>query len=99
MHSARADVDGDQVVRYLWQNGIFEKRPIQHGNERMQTIYLITTGGTIEKVYSEQDGSALNSVSTIERYLKQLRLPDRDVPAIPLNSLEMTAQDRRCLAA
>jgi len=68
----------------------------------MQTIHLITTGGTIEKVYSEESGAVLNIDSKIERYLGQLRLPDCDVHVVPLmnkDSLEMTAQDRRQLAA
>lgn len=68
----------------------------------MRTIYVITTGGTIEKVYSEQEGAVLNSASKIERYLKQLRLSDCEVRVIPLmnkDSLEMTMQDRRRLAA
>jgi L-asparaginase len=68
----------------------------------MQTIYLITTGGTIEKSYSEQNGTVLNSVCKIERYLKQLRLPDCDVHIVPLmnkDSLEMTWLDLRRLAS
>ena len=68
----------------------------------MRTIYVITTGGTIEKVYSEQVGAVSNSHSKIERYLKQLRLPDCDVRVVALmnkDSLEMTEQDRRRLAA
>src|SRR5215469_10594791 len=66
------------------------------------TIYLMTTGGTIEKVYSEQEGSVLNSESKIERYLNRLRLPGCEVRVIPVmnkDSLEMTTQDRRQLAA
>jgi L-asparaginase/Glu-tRNA(Gln) amidotransferase subunit D len=31
----------------------------------MKTIYLITTGGTIEKVYSEQTGSVERSARLI----------------------------------
>lgn len=68
----------------------------------MKKIYVITTGGTIEKVYSEQKGTVLNSASKIERYLTQLRLPDCEVNVIPLmnkDSLELTPQDRRRLAA
>ena len=64
--------------------------------------YLITTGGTIEKVYSEQLGAVLNTENKIERYLGQLRLPGCDIRVVPLmnkDSLEMTAQDRRRLAA
>ena len=68
----------------------------------MQTIYLITTGGTIEKMYSEQSGAVLNSASKIGQYLSRLRLPDCDVRVIPLmnkDSLEMTAEDRARLAS
>jgi L-asparaginase len=63
----------------------------------MQTIYLITTGGTIEKEYSEQLGMVLNNENKIGRYLKCLRLPDVDVQIVPLmnkDSLEMTPKDR-----
>lgn len=66
----------------------------------MRTIYLITTGGTIEKMYSEQSGAVLNSASKIGRYLERLRLPDCDVRVISLmnkDSLEMTADDRAVL--
>ena len=63
----------------------------------MQTIYLITTGGTIEKEYSEQLGAVLNTSSKIGQYLSLLRLPESDVRVIPLmnkDSLEMSADDR-----
>lgn len=68
----------------------------------MRIVYLITTGGTIEKVYSERAGAVLNSDSRIERYLAQLRLPSWNVRVVSLmnkDSLEMTVQDRRRLAA
>lgn len=63
----------------------------------MIIINLITTGGTIEKVYSEQTGSVQNVDNKIDRYLQRLRLPDSDVHVIPLmnkDSLEMTDDDR-----
>jgi L-asparaginase len=63
----------------------------------MRTIYLITTGGTIEKTYAEQNGLVANTSSKIERYLRLLRLPDLDVNLVPLmnkDSLEMTDGDR-----
>lgn len=63
----------------------------------MKIVYLITTGGTIEKTYSEQNGEVSNSTSKIERYLRLLRLPDLEVNVVPLmnkDSLEMTAEDR-----
>jgi L-asparaginase len=66
----------------------------------MQTIYVITTGGTIEKAYSEQSGAVLNTASKIGQYLTLLRLPDCDVRVIPMmnkDSLEMTGEDRAVL--
>jgi L-asparaginase len=66
----------------------------------MKTIYLLTTGGTIEKVYSEGTGSVTNAESKIDRYLKRLRLPDAEINIVPLmnkDSLEMTDADRLLL--
>jgi L-asparaginase len=66
----------------------------------MQTIYLITTGGTIEKGYSERLGVVENRDSKIGQFLKQLRLPDADVRVVSLmnkDSLEMTPEDRALL--
>ena len=63
----------------------------------VHVIYVLTTGGTMEKVYSEQTGSVANLDSKIDRYLSQLRLADRQVNIVPLmnkDSLEMTDQDR-----
>jgi L-asparaginase len=63
----------------------------------MQRIYLISTGGTIEKVYSEQTGTVQNLATKIDRYFRLLRLPDTEVKTIPLmnkDSLEMTDEDR-----
>ncbi len=61
------------------------------------TIHLVTTGGTIEKIYSEQTGQVENLTAKIDRYLKLLRLPDVHVDVTPLmnkDSLEMTEEDR-----
>ena len=66
----------------------------------MHRVYLITTGGTIEKEYSEQLGTVHNSAAKIGQYLKQLRLPASEVEVMPLmnkDSLEMTAEDRAAL--
>ena len=60
-------------------------------------IHLITTGGTIEKIYSEQSGQVENLTAKIDRYLHLLRLPDAHVEITPLmntDSLEMTDDDR-----
>jgi len=69
----------------------------------MQRIYVIATGGTIEKVYSEQTGAVQNLDSKIDRYFRLLRLPDADIQVTHLmnkDSLEMSDADReRVLAA
>ena len=36
----------------------------------MQTIHLLSTGGTVEKIYSEQTGQVENMGTKIERYLR-----------------------------
>ncbi len=63
----------------------------------MRRIYLLSTGGTIEKVYSEQSGAVENRAAKLERYLRMLRLPDAEIRAEHLmnkDSLEMTDADR-----
>jgi L-asparaginase len=63
----------------------------------MQRIHLISTGGTIEKVYSEQTGNVQNLDSKIDRYFRMLRLPDAELAVTHLmnkDSLEMTDADR-----
>ena len=61
-------------------------------------IYVIATGGTIEKVYSEQTGNVQNVDNKIDRYFRLLRLPDVEIQVTHLmnkDSLEMTDADRR----
>ena len=63
----------------------------------MQAIYLITTGGTIEKTYSERTGKLLNLAPKIGPYLAQMRLPHTRITIVPLiakDSVELTAEDR-----
>jgi L-asparaginase len=62
-----------------------------------RAIYVLTTGGTMEKVYSERTGSVANLDSKISRYLDLLRLPDCQLNVVPVmnkDSLEMTDADR-----
>ena len=66
----------------------------------MLKVNVITTGGTIEKVYSEQTSTVENLDIKIDRYLGRLRLPDCDVRVTPLmnkDSLEMTEADRSAI--
>lgn len=66
----------------------------------MLKVNLITTGGTIEKVYSEQTSTVENLDNRIDRYLGRLRLPDCEVRVVPLmnkDSLEMTDADRSAI--
>ncbi len=68
----------------------------------MDRITLISTGGTLEKTYSEQAGGVHNKESKVEQYLRQLRLPDVIVETIRLmnkDSLEMTDGDRQFILA
>jgi L-asparaginase len=65
---------------------------------KQQRIYLLSTGGTIEKVYSEQTGAVVNDESKIERYLLRLRLPATQVIVTYVmnkDSLDMTDEDRQ----
>jgi L-asparaginase len=60
-------------------------------------VYVLTTGGTMEKVYSEQTGTVSNIESRIDRYLQRLRLPHCEVNVVPVmnkDSLEMADADR-----
>lgn len=63
----------------------------------MQMVYVLCTGGTIEKIYLEQTGSVQNIHGKIDRYLRNLRLPDLKVRILRLmnkDSLEMSDADR-----
>ena len=72
----------------------------QGRDSTMLKVDVITTGGTIEKVYSEQTSTVENLDIKIDRYLGRLRLPDCDVRVTPLmnkDSLEMTDADRSAI--
>lgn len=63
----------------------------------MKKIYLISTGGTIEKVYSEQRGVVENRGGKLDRYLRLLRLPECAIESIALmnkDSLDLTDEER-----
>jgi L-asparaginase len=50
----------------------------------MRAVYVLTTGGTIEKVYCENAGSVANLESKIDRYLRLLRLSECQVNVVPV---------------
>jgi L-asparaginase len=65
-------------------------------------IHVISTGGTIEKVYSEQTGNVQNADTKIVRYFPMLRLPDAEIAVTHLmnkDSLDMTDADREKVLA
>lgn len=66
----------------------------------MKIVYVVTTGGTIEKAYSEPTGAVRNLGTKIDQYLRLLRLPGAEIHVVPLvnkDSLDMTDSDRRLL--
>lgn len=63
-------------------------------------VVLLTTGGTIEKVYNEADGSLHNSGSGLDQILSGLRLHGlkwRHVPVMSKDSLDMNDRDRQLI--
>lgn len=70
------------------------------GRVPMKIVYVVTTGGTIEKAYSEPTGAVRNLGTKIDQYLRLLRLPGAEIHVVPLvnkDSLDMTDSDRRLL--
>ena len=97
-------------IEHAATTAIFENQPMNvlpnnlmrspKGAQTTKTIYVLTTGGTIEKAYSERSGTVQNLESKIDRYLALLRLPDCEVNVVPVmnkDSPEMTDQDRTIL--
>lgn len=63
-------------------------------------IFVITTGGTIEKIYDEESGTLSNRGSVLDEMLRRLRLPYTSVQSYDLlckDSLEMTDKDRQMI--
>ena len=67
----------------------------------MKRILILTTGGTIEKIYNEFDGTLFNKDSKVrEKIIKGLRLPATELETINLmakDSLAMTLEDRQLI--
>lgn len=63
-----------------------------------KTVYVISTGGTIEKTYNELDGTLFNREVVVKQLIKeQLRLPYTEIKSKSIlnkDSLDMTMEDR-----
>jgi L-asparaginase len=69
---------------------------------KSKAIFLISTGGTIEKSYSEQTGEVSNFESKIESYVDRIWLPHARITVVSLlskDSLDLTPEDRKFLLA
>lgn len=68
---------------------------------KKQSVFVLTTGGTIEKSYDESDGSLENRQSLLKNLLlSRLRLPHTEVhlqEIMAKDSLFMTDQDREAI--
>jgi L-asparaginase len=63
-------------------------------------IYIITTGGTIEKIYDEESGTLANRGSVLDEMLGRLRMPYLEIQSYDLlckDSLLMTDRDRQMI--
>lgn len=64
----------------------------------MRHIELLTTGGTIEKIYDEAAGTLVNRGSIVQRMIRRLRLEDTEVrirEVLAKDSLFITDEERR----
>lgn len=72
------------------------------GADAVLRVKVLSTGGTIEKIYSEFDGSLRNRRSPLRQIIAQLRLPAVAIShrtVMSKDSLEMTPEDRQLIAA
>lgn len=66
----------------------------------MRRIELLTTGGTIEKVYDEAAGMLVNRGSIVRRMLRRLRLEETQVhqrEVLSKDSLDITKEERQLI--
>ena len=70
------------------------------GRDSTLNVMALSTGGTIEKIYREQDGSLRNRRSPFRRIVGRLRHPSvkiRHRTVMQKDSLDMTENDRRII--
>lgn len=73
-----------------------------HTEAGRRRMAVITTGGTIEKIYDEGSGALRNEHSVSEEILRALRLPALELRIVPImskDSLDLTEQDRKLILA
>lgn len=78
------------------------RTPCIPGADHILRVKVLSTGGTIEKVYNEFDGSLRNRRSPLRSILARLRLPSVEIShrtVMSKDSLEMTTEDRRQIVA
>jgi L-asparaginase len=72
------------------------------GND-IKKLWILTTGGTIEKIYDESEGSLQNRDTIIKnKILQKLRLPYREIQVksiLSKDSLYMDDEDRQLIAS
>lgn len=70
-------------------------------NLAMRHVELLTTGGTIEKVYDEFTGQLMNRGSIVQRMIRRLRLEDTHIhtrEVLSKDSLHITDEERGLIA-
>lgn len=70
------------------------------GVDTILRVMVLSTGGTIEKVYQERDGSLRNRKSPFMRIVRRLRHPTvkmRHQTVLQKDSLDLTDDDRRII--
>jgi len=70
------------------------------GDDAILRVMVLSTGGTIEKVYQERDGSLRNRKSPFMRIVRRLRHPTvrlRHQTVLQKDSLDLTDDDRRVI--
>lgn len=70
--------------------------------DKLFSVALISTGGTIEKTYDESEGILANGVSVLEAMLRMLQLDGVSIDHIQLlnkDSLDMTMEDHELIAS
>ena len=76
-------------------------QPVETGDVQAAELLLLTTGGTIDKVYFDANSQFEVGDSVLPELLReaQVQLPYRMLPLLRKDSLELTAADRDAIRA